>query len=160
MRRKALKTILVVTVIAIAHFAASFYVSHKIGTIAGTLVSETLINASEVNEISADVTDQMSQELKETSGSWIKMSYVLAFPVGLFTIPLKDNLMQQHILKPIIEETLSPEQIETRLWVFGTFGMLLNSVVMALCITGVWAFIKKNVLRTEHANAADRCATA
>ena len=103
MRRKALKTILVVTVIAIAHFAASFYVSHKIGTIAGTLVSETLINASEVNEISADVTDQMSQELKETSGSWIKMSYVLAFPVGLFTIPLKDNLMQQHILKPIIE---------------------------------------------------------
>jgi hypothetical protein len=98
MRSKALKIVLVVTVITIAHFAASFYVSHKIGTNAGTLVSETLINASEVNEISDDVTDQMSQELKETSGSWIKMSYVLAIPVGLLTIPLQDYSMQQYTL--------------------------------------------------------------
>ena len=156
MKKKTKQTILIVSLIAISHFAASFYVTHKIGTNAGTLVAETLISASESNEISDDVTDQMAKRLKESSGSWITLSYVLAFPVGLLTVPLNDTVMQQLILKPVTEGTLRPEQIKTRLWTFGILKMLLNSVVLALCIIGAWSLIKKSLLRTEHANAADR----
>ena len=156
MLRKTKQTILIVSFIALAHFAASFYVSFMIGTIAGTVVGETLIIARDANEVSDNVTDQMAQRVKESSGSWVTLSYILAFPVVLLTSSLSDNVMQRLVHAAVVSKTLSPEQMKTRLWAFGVFRMLLNSVVSAICIFGVWSLIKKSVLRTEQANTADR----
>ena len=100
--------------------------------------------------------EQIAERFEESSGSWITLSHTLAFPVGLLTKPLSDTVTRKLGHAAVVEKTLSPEEMRARLWAFGTFRTALNSVVVALCIIGVWAFIKKSVLRTEHANAADR----
>ena len=149
MNRKRKKFLVLIAVLAVLHFAASFISANKVGAVAGDIVANRIQLPEEALQSSEGAREWMEKKTRESSGYWLPALKILhGFPIGWIMAPMTEALGRDLVNQVISVQSLTTEQFTVRLWAIGLTQMFLNSVAFGMFIIAGWVLIRKVLNRT------------